>query len=118
VNGLRYLRFSAALTLPLFCAFLLLPTFGWKVGALALMGLLNAGWYAILKGQLYSSMPGRSGTVMAVSTIFFIGAFVPVIFGAIAEQVGLGTMMWLMILGPVALLVGIPRARAAMNAAK
>ena len=108
VRGLVYLRYSAALILILFPAFLLTPTYSIKIVLLGVMGFANAGWYAILKAQLYTTLPKKSGTVMTINTFFSILAgFVPALLGFIAEQVGLAWMMWLLILGPVALLVGI-----------
>ncbi len=110
VRGLRYLRFSAAIMLALYPLFLLTPSFGVKLLALGLMGLFNAGWYAILKGQLYSALPGQSGTVMAIDSVFgSLTALVPIGLGLIAQQLGLSVAMWLLLLGPVALLVGLPR---------
>lgn len=109
VPGLRYLRFSAAVELVLFSAFLLVPAFGLKLALLGLLGLFNAGWYAILKAQLYSTMPGQSGTSMAVGNIFgFVGALIPWGLGLIAGRFGLQVTMWLLLLGPLALLVGVP----------
>lgn len=110
VRGLTYLRFSAALMLLLYPLFLLTPAFETKLIALALMGFFNAGWYAILKGQLYSTLPGRSGTVMALGSISgSLTALVPIGLGLIAQRVGLGTALWWLLLGPIALLVGLPR---------
>ena len=116
VRGLSYLRLSAALMLVLYPAFLLVPELWVKLALLGLMGLFNAGWYAILKGNLYSSMPGRSGTVMAVGNIAgLIGGFVPLLVGLLAEGIGLGPTMWVLLLGPVVLLVGIPGGRRAIG---
>lgn len=110
VRGLTYLRYSAAITLVLFSAFLLVPVFGVKLVLLAALGFANAGWYAILQGQLYSALPGQSGTVVTISSAFgIVGGLVPSLLGFIAEQVGLEAMMWVLLLGPIALLVGIPR---------
>jgi len=110
MRGLTYLRFSAAVMLGLYVAFLLLPNFWAKLAVLALMGLFNSGWYAILKGQLYSTLPGQSGTVMAVGSVFgFVEALVPTLLGVVAERVGLGPAMWVLLLGPVVLLMGVPR---------
>lgn len=109
VAGLRYLRLSAALMLGLYPALLLVPGFWPKLGILALMGLFNAGWYAILKARLYAALPGQSGTVLALSNIFgLVGGLVPAAIGLIAEGVGLGAAMWALIAGPVALLLGLP----------
>ena len=111
VRGLTYLRVSASLLLVLYPAFLLAPYLWAKFGLVALLGLFNAGWYSILKGNLYSSMPGRSGTVMAVGNVFgLVGSLLPIAIGAISDGFGLETAMWLLLLGPVALLIGLPRA--------
>ena len=76
---------------------------------LGLLGLFNAGWYSILKAHLYSSMPGQSGTVMAVDNVFgFAGALIPWGLGLAAERFGLQATMWLLLLGPLALLIGLP----------
>jgi FSR family fosmidomycin resistance protein-like MFS transporter len=109
VPGLRYLRVSAVVELGLFVAFLLLPTFWAKLALLGLLGLFNAGWYSILKAQLYSSMPGQSGTVMAVDNLFgFVGALIPWGLGLVAERFDLRVTMWLLLAGPVALFLGLP----------
>jgi FSR family fosmidomycin resistance protein-like MFS transporter len=110
VAGLRYLRVSALIELLIFPAFLLVPGYLPKLLLLGLLGFFNAGWYAILKGQLYSTMPGQSGTVMTVGNVFgFVGGLIPLVLGLVAEQAGLSVTMWLLLLGPVALLVGLPR---------
>ncbi len=110
VRGLTYLRYSALLMLGLYPAFLLAPTFGLKLGLLALVGFFSSGWYAILKGQLYKTIPGQSGTVMAVDALFGVAvSLIPALLGAFAERFGLGPMMWVLLLGPLALLVGLPR---------
>jgi len=109
-RGLPYLRLSALLVSLLFPAFLLAPGFAMKLVILGLLGLLNAGWYSILKAQLYSSMPGLSGTVMSLGSIFGVaGSLVPLALGIVAERLGLQVTMWLLLAGPIALLIGIPR---------
>ena len=109
VHGLDYLRISAGLELVLFPAFLLVPGIIPKLLILAFIGFFNAGWYSILKGQLYSSMPGQSGMVMAVNNISgLLGSLLPFAIGMAAEQFGLDVAIWLVMLGPVALLIGIP----------
>jgi FSR family fosmidomycin resistance protein-like MFS transporter len=110
VHGLHYLRLSAVLELVLFPAFLLVPGFWAKLMLLGLLGLFNTGWYSILKAQLYSAMPGQSGTVMTVGNIFgLVGGLIPLGLGLVAERFDLMVTMWLLLLGPVALLVGIPK---------
>jgi FSR family fosmidomycin resistance protein-like MFS transporter len=110
VPGLVYLRASAAVMLILFPAFLLVPPLAAKLVLLGALGLLNAGWYAILMAQLYSTMPNQSGTVLAVNNVSGLaGSVIPLGLGVIAHSAGLHVAMWLLIAGPVALLVGLPR---------
>jgi FSR family fosmidomycin resistance protein-like MFS transporter len=110
VKGLDYLRVSVLLELLLFPAFLLVPNLAVKFILLGLLGLFNSGWYAILQGRLYSTMPGQSGTVMTVGNVVgLFGKVLPFGIGLAAQAWGLGSAMWLLLLGPVALLVGLPR---------
>jgi MFS transporter, FSR family, fosmidomycin resistance protein len=110
VRGLDYLHLSVLLELLLFPAFLLVPQAPVKFILLGLLGLFNAGWYAILKGRLYSSMPGRSGAVMTLDGLFsMFGTLLPFGVGLAAQFLGLRLAMWLLLLGPIALLVGLPR---------
>jgi FSR family fosmidomycin resistance protein-like MFS transporter len=109
VRGLRYLRLSALVELILFPAFLLIPNVWVKFVLLGLLGFFNAGWYSILKAQLYSAMPGQSGTVMTVGNIFgLVGSLIPLGLGLAAEHLDLRAAMWLLLLGPISLLIGIP----------
>lgn len=108
VSGLRYLRWSAAAESILFPVFLLIPQTWAKFGFLGLLGFFNAGWYSILKAQLYAAMPGQSGAVMTVGNLFgWLGRLLPLVLGLAAEQLGLGVAMWLLLLGPIALLLGL-----------
>jgi FSR family fosmidomycin resistance protein-like MFS transporter len=110
VNGLVYLRFSVIMELILFPAFLLVPTTWGKLILLGFLGLFNAGWYAVLKGRLYTAMPGQSGTVMAVTTVAgLIGSIIPLILGLVAQRYNIEAAMWILLLGPIALLIGIPK---------
>jgi FSR family fosmidomycin resistance protein-like MFS transporter len=110
VDGVRYLRASAALMLALFPAFLLAESPAAKLALLGALGFFNAGWYSILKARLYGAMPEASGTVAALCSIANLaGCLVPVALGAAAEAIGLGHVMWLLLVGPIALLVGLPR---------
>ena len=110
VRGLTYLRYSAVIEGVLFATFLLIPGLLPKMVVLGLLGLFNAGWYSILSAQLYSAMPGQSGTTMAVGNVSgLLGRLIPLVVGLTAEQFSLGAAMWLMMLGPIGLLIGIPR---------
>ena len=109
VRGLRYLRVSTAVVMLLFPSMLLAEGFSTKLLLLGLLGFANAGWYAILKSKLYDELPGQSGTVaMGLGNVFGLaGSLFPLALGAFAERYGLGPMMWLLALGPAALLTGL-----------
>ncbi|MFN8372491.1 MAG: MFS transporter [Anaerolineae bacterium] len=110
VRGLDYLRYSALAELLLFPLFLLVPGFVPKLVVVALLGFCNAGWYAVLQGQVYSAMPGQSGAVLALGNLFgLVKPLIPVVIGFIATQFDLQAALWLLLIAPVALLVGIPR---------
>jgi FSR family fosmidomycin resistance protein-like MFS transporter len=109
-RGRRYLRASALAAVAVYPTFLLVPDYGLKLVLVALLGLLNSGWYAIPKAGLYASLPGRSGAAVAVGGIGgLLGAFVPLVLGFVAGSVGLAATMWILLLAPVALLVLVPR---------
>jgi len=111
VDGIRYLRVSAVLVTLVFPAFLLVHGTGAKLVLLALLGLLRAGWYAIPQGRLFTAMAGSSGTAIALSNVSgLIGHLAPLAVGALAERVGLAGAMWLLLLAPVALVLGLPSA--------
>jgi FSR family fosmidomycin resistance protein-like MFS transporter len=108
VRGLRYLRVSALLELALFPAMLLAPEFWQKLVLLGLIGLFNAGWYAILQAQLYAALPGQSGTALAVKNVSgMVGALIPLTLGLVAQRWGLDVAMWLLLAGPIALVIGL-----------
>ena len=109
VDGLKYLRYSVILELLLFPAFLLVPMPWLKLILVGLLGFFNSGWYAILKGRLYSALPGRSGTVMALDNYAgLIGGLLPFGIGLAADAFGLQSAIWLLLAGPVALFIGLP----------
>ncbi len=111
VEGTRYLRASASAVLVVFPVFLLLHDATPKLLLLGALGLLNSGWYSILQGRLYSALPRQSATVMALGSVFGIaGGLPPLTIGLIAQRFGLDVAMWLLLAGPVALLVGVPGA--------
>ena len=106
-SGQTYLWSSAAAVLATFPMFLLVPVLGLKLVVIAMLGFASAGWYPVLQGRVYSSMPGQSGSVMAVkSASGLVGSFVPLALGVLAQHWGLQAMMWLMLASPAALLAG------------
>jgi FSR family fosmidomycin resistance protein-like MFS transporter len=109
VKGLVYLRYSIMLEFVLYIAFLLVPSFTIKLIILGFLGFFNAGWYAILKGELYSVMPGQSSTIITLTNIVgIVATVIPLVIGIVAENFGLGVAMWMLLAGPIALYFGIP----------
>jgi MFS transporter, FSR family, fosmidomycin resistance protein len=109
MDGVRLLRRSALATAILYVAFLLVGGFWIKLALAAVLGFLRAGWYAIPQGRLYAELADRTGTALALTNVFDVAArFVPIAIGAMAERFGLGTAMWILLLAPMGLLVGLP----------
>jgi MFS transporter, FSR family, fosmidomycin resistance protein len=110
VDGARYLRLSALMAIPAYSSFLLVDAFGWKLVLLALLGLLNSGWYAIPKAGLYHALPDRSGTAIAVSGFAgLVHSAVPALVGVAAGAIGLGSTMWVLLAAPLSLILLVPR---------
>src|SRR5512138_269710 len=109
-DSLQYLRLTALLELFAFVLFLLISGFIPKLIVVIAVNLFNTGWYPILQGRLYSSLPGQSASLMAIVSVTApFAKFFPFLVGFLADQLGLQIAMWLLLLGPVALLIGLPR---------
>jgi MFS transporter, FSR family, fosmidomycin resistance protein len=112
VDGLRYLRASVALTMLAYPVFLLVPSVPVKFVMIGVLAMLNSGWYSIPKARLYAEMPGQSAAVLTLTNTFgLINGLVPMAIGIVAERFGLGPTMWLLLIGPAALITGLPRPR-------
>ena len=109
-DSVRLVRLTASLQLLALPLFLLLPGFLPKLAAVALVNVLNTGWYPVLQGRLYSALPGQSASLMAIGSVTTpLAKLLPLLIGLIADRFGLGAAMWLLMLGPVALIIGLPR---------
>jgi len=109
-DSIRFLRTTAIMELFAFAAFLLTPGFIPKLIVVIAVNLFNTGWYPILQGRLYSSLPGQSASIMAIGSVTApLAKFFPFLIGLLADQFGLQTAMWILILGPIALIIGLPR---------
>jgi len=105
VDGARYLRWSAAAALLVYPAFLVVPDAPAKLGLVAILGLLNSGWYAIPKAGLYRALDGRSGTAVAVAGVGgLFGSGITLALGLVAGAAGLAPTMGILVLAPLALL--------------
>lgn len=109
-DTMQFLRGTALMELFAFSGFLLIPGFIPKLIFVILVNLLNTGWYPILKGRLYSSLPGQSASIMAIGAATApLAKLFPLLIGFFADQFGLAAAMWILVLGPLALLIGLPR---------
>ena len=109
IRGLDYLRVSVIIVLFLFPAFLIVSQPLIKLILVGLLGLLNSGWYAILRANLFTAMPGKSGAVLVLDNISgFFGRLLPFGIGLAAQAYGLGVAIWILLLGPLALIIGLP----------
>jgi FSR family fosmidomycin resistance protein-like MFS transporter len=109
VQGLDYLRWSVLIELVLFPAFLLAPIPWLKLVIVGAMGFFNAGWYAILKANMFSAMPGRSGIAQALDNVS--GMFVHY-YPSVSAWLHRHSPRSHGFFGcPLALLIGLPTAR-------
>jgi MFS transporter, FSR family, fosmidomycin resistance protein len=115
-DSIQYVRITALLEVLAFAIFLLVPGFLSKLIAVILVNLLNTGWYPVLQGRLYSSLPGQSASIMALGSVTApLAKFFPFLIGFAADHYGLQTAMWILILGPIALLIGLSRHAASLT---
>ena len=109
-DSMKFLRRTAIFELISFSIFLLVPGFIPKLVAIVFVNIFNTGWYPILKGNLYSALPGQSASIMAIESVTTpIAKLLPLLVGILADQFGLGVAIWLLLLGPLALMIGLPR---------
>jgi FSR family fosmidomycin resistance protein-like MFS transporter len=107
--GRGVVRVSAAVILLLYPAWLLAPGVALKIALAFAIKLLTLGWYTVLQGEAYAAMPDRKGTMLALAAIAgFFGGLLPWLVGWAAGQIGLPGAMWLLLLGPVSLLLLVP----------
>lgn len=110
VNGVAWLRLSVALQTVVYTLMLVVPSFPLKVMLGGINGFLNAGWYSVLQGNLYSALPERSASIMLLDNIFSIGRTVtPLLIGLSATRFGLGPTMVFPLIACAALWMGLPR---------
>jgi FSR family fosmidomycin resistance protein-like MFS transporter len=105
MDGLSWLRWSAAAALVAYPAFLLIGSVSGKLALLLPLGMIRSGWYAILQARLYSELPARGGTVIAVGApADLVGALLPLAIAFVAQRWGLHSAMWLLLAAPIAIL--------------
>jgi FSR family fosmidomycin resistance protein-like MFS transporter len=110
VDGIRVLRLSAFLVIALYVAFLSIPVTWVKYLLIALLSFTTAGWFPVLRGRTFAALPGQSGMVVAITAFANLSILLtPTILGAVADVFGLQSAMWLLLAGPIALLIGLPK---------
>lgn len=110
VDGLKLLRSTAWIVLITYCVYLLVPNVWVKVGLIAVLSFCTSSWFPTLRAKSFQALAGQSGVVMAVSSVANLSSlFVPLVIGSLADAFGLGSAMWLLALGPVALLIWLPK---------
>lgn len=110
IPGTRFLRFTAFAALGFYLAFLLVPSVSLKFVLIGVLSLSTSGWFAILHGKAYATLPGQSGLIVAATSLAnTVGLLVPIIIGQVSDTLGLSWAMWLFVLGPLALIIGLPR---------
>lgn len=108
IDGLRLLRVTAPAALMVYIALLLVPGIWAKFALLAILAPLRSGWYQVLQGRAYASMPERSGAVVAIGSLGgLVASSFPLLIGAVAEAAGLRWAMALLAIGPLALWIGV-----------
>jgi len=108
VNGVHVIRISAVIVFFAYTAFLLIPIVWLKYVLIAVISLSTSGWYVVLRAKCYAVLPGQSGVVVAVTSLANISSlFMPLLLGGIADAFGLQIAMWLLIIGPIALIWGV-----------
>jgi MFS transporter, FSR family, fosmidomycin resistance protein len=110
VSGRAAIVATAAAASLLYPAFLLLPAWPAKLGALALLSIVTACWYPVAQAGLYGALPGRSGVaVFWSSAAGLIGAVGPLLVGLLAQQAGLSVALGCLAITPLAVLAVVPR---------
>lgn len=110
VRGLDAMRVTVVIEAILFPLFLLAPSAAAKLVLIAMLGIFNTGWYVTLQAKLYDSMPkGMSSSAIALGNVAgLFGKLLPFGIGLAAQAYGLGAAMWLLLAGPIVLLIGLP----------
>ena len=109
-QGRNVVRISACVTGLLYVAWLATPWLWAKIGLIILIRLVTLGWYEVLQGEAFATVPGRSGTVMATNSIMgLLGGGISFFIGWFAAQAGLPAAMWLLLAGPICLVLFVPK---------
>ncbi len=110
IRGFNVLRASAIIVLGCYIIFLNVSSAWLKYVLIGVIAFCNSAWFPILRGKTFAAMPGQSGTVLAITSLGNLSIlFVPTLIGSLADAVGLQSAMWVLALGPLALIAGLPQ---------
>lgn len=113
LEGRLVVRVTAGLAVIVYSALLLVDDGPMVVALIALLGVATPGWYPVLQARLYRTLPGRSGLAVSLgSASGIVAGVVPFALGVSAERYGLVPTMWLLLIGPIALVLGLRRVQA------
>lgn len=111
IPGRTLIRASALAAIAVYTAWLLVPWPAAKIALLVAIRFSTLGWYPVLQGEAYATLPERSGTVAAVGSLGgLLGGGLVWLVGWVAGQAGLSNAMWLLLLGPLSLALFVPKA--------
>ena len=110
VEGRRLLPWMAVLALMGVALLLIAPTVPLAALALAVVAFAAAGWYPLAQAAAYATHPGRAALVRTVSLLGDpIEVVLPGVTGLIAVRFGLPAALAFLALGPLAMLLLLPR---------
>jgi FSR family fosmidomycin resistance protein-like MFS transporter len=116
--GKNLVRLSAGVTGILYAVWLLAPWLWAKIGLIILIKLSTLGWYEVLQGEAFATVPGRSGTVMAINSVIgVLAGGISFFVGWVAAKAGLPAAMWILIIGPISLVLFVPGHKPAASVA-
>jgi FSR family fosmidomycin resistance protein-like MFS transporter len=116
--GRNVVRLSAGVTGVLYAAWLLAPWLWAKIALIIVIKLVTLGWYEVLQGEAFATIPGRSGTVMAINSVFgLLAGGISFLVGWVAARAGLPAAMWILLAGPACLVLFVPRCKPASQMA-
>lgn len=111
-SGRRLLPWMAALALTGVALLLVAPTVPLAALALAVVAFAAAGWYPLAQAAAYATRPGRAALVRTVGLLGDpIEIVLPGVTGLIAARFGLSAALAFLALGPLAMLLLLPRQR-------
>ncbi len=110
--GRKLVRLSAGMSGILYAIWLLAPWLWAKIVLIVLIKLVTLGWYEVLQGEAFGEATGHSGTVMAINSLIgVLGGGIAFLIGWVAARSGLQAALWILLAGPISLVLFVPKYR-------